>query len=139
MTITRARFQLWIIESDTSVAESVVELLTENANKWNPLVEVVRRSDPNYHQNLERLRPAISSDHKEYSEMGYKLLQKSLFEEVVITLTHTPALSLHSFLHAGAIGALLKGKGVRLFSESKGRTGADDFQSAHENGRRAWP
>ena len=67
-----------------------MELLTENANKWNPLVEVVRTSDPNYHQNLERLRPALPSDPKEYSEMGYKLLQRRLFEEVAITLTCSP-------------------------------------------------
>ena len=90
MAVTRARFQLWIIESDASAAESVVELLTENANKWNPLVEVVRTSDPNYHQNLERLSPAHSSDPQKYSEMGYELLQKKLFVEVAITLTRSP-------------------------------------------------
>ena len=137
MAVTRAQNQLWIIESDASAAESVVELLTHNANRCNPLVEVVRSSDPNYHQSLERLRSTLSNDPKKHSEMGYKLLQRKLFEEVVITLTHTPALCLHSFFHAGAVGALLKEKGVRLFSESKGRTRAEDFRSAHENGRRA--
>ena len=87
MAVTRARFQLWILESDDSVAESVVELLTENAN---PLVEVVRTSDPGYHQNLKRLKPARSSDPQKYSDMGYKLLQRRLFEEVAITLTCSP-------------------------------------------------
>ena len=96
MAVTRARVQLWIIESDASAAESVVELPTENVNKWSPLVEAVRGRDPNYHQNLERLRPTLSSDPKKYSEMGYKLLQRRLFEEVAITLTHTPTLFLHS-------------------------------------------
>ena len=137
MAVTRARIQLWIIESDASAAESVVELLTENASGRNPLVEVVRSSDPDCHQKLERLRPTLTSDPKKYSEMGYKLLQRKLFEEVAISPTHTLALFLHSFFHAGAVGALLKEKGVRLFSESKGRTRADDFRSAHENGRRA--
>ena len=87
MALTRAQNQLWIIESDASAGESAVELLTGNANKWNPLVEVARRSDSNYHQDLERLRPALSSNPKEYSEMGYKLLQRRLFEEVDISPT----------------------------------------------------
>ena len=89
MAITRARLQLWVIESNASVAESVAELLTENAS-WNPLVEVVRTSDPNHHQILETLRPAFTSDPKQHSEMGYKLLQRKLFEEVAITLTCSP-------------------------------------------------
>ena len=89
MAITRPRIQLWILESDASAAESVVELLTVNANRCNPLVEVVRKSDPNIREKLKRLKPARSSDPKKYSEMGYKLLQRRLFEEVVLTPTLT--------------------------------------------------
>ena len=87
MAVTRPRIQLWILESDASVAETVVELLTENENKTSPLVEVVRKSDPDLRQNLKRLKPAQSSDPKKYSEMGYKLLQRRLFEDVTITPT----------------------------------------------------
>jgi hypothetical protein len=59
-----------------------VKLLTENENSFNPLVEVVRRSDPDIREKLSRLKPAVSSDPKKYSEMGYKLLQRGLHREV---------------------------------------------------------
>ena len=87
MAITKPRIQLWILESDASAAEPVVELLTENAKRCNPLVEVVRKGDPDIRGGLMRLKPALSSDPKKYSEMGYKLLQRRLFEEV-LTPTH---------------------------------------------------
>ena len=107
MAVTRARVQLWIIESDASAAESVVELLTENANRCNPLVNVVRRSDPNYQQSLESLRPTLLSNPKKYSEMGYEHVQRRLFEEVAIPLTR---LRCFYTLYAVAVGALLKEK-----------------------------
>ncbi|KAF8533500.1 hypothetical protein BDD12DRAFT_898763 [Trichophaea hybrida] len=81
VAITRPRIQLWILESAPEAAEPIVKLLTENENRFDPLVEVVKRSDPDIGQKLKRLKPAVSSDPKKYSEMGYKLLQRGLYSE----------------------------------------------------------
>jgi hypothetical protein len=84
--VTRARNQLWIFESSAEAAEPVVKLWAENEHLPTPLVEVARRTDPHINDRLKRLKPAVSSDPKKYSEQGYQLLQRGLYREVWIIL-----------------------------------------------------
>jgi hypothetical protein len=63
-------------------AEPIVKLVTGSATK--PLVEVVRRNDPDVEEKLKKMKPAVTSDPKKFSERGYQFLQRGLYKEVTI-------------------------------------------------------
>ena len=65
-------------------AEPIVKLVAGNGSK--PLVEVVRRNDPDVKEKLKKMKPAVSSDPKKFSERGYQFLQRGLYKEVTIEL-----------------------------------------------------
>ncbi|KAF8535500.1 hypothetical protein BDD12DRAFT_892638 [Trichophaea hybrida] len=84
VAVTRSRNQLLIFES-TSV-EPIKKMLTENENRTDPLVDVVRNG-PNADKILIELHQKSSGDlgyeslQREYSKRGYELLQRELFKE----------------------------------------------------------
>ena len=80
VAVTRPRIQLWFLESSSEAAEPIVKLLEGNGTK--PLVDVVRRDDPDVNERLEMMKPAASSDPKKISERGYQFLQRGLYKEV---------------------------------------------------------
>ena len=74
--------QLWILESSVASAETIAKLVAGNGSK--PLVEVVRRNDPDVKEKLKKMKPAVSSDPKKFSERGYQFLQRGLYKEVTM-------------------------------------------------------
>jgi len=53
-------------------------------NGAKPLVNVVRKNAPDLEKELENMKPVDSNDPKKFSEKGYQLLQRGLYEEVWI-------------------------------------------------------
>jgi len=49
-----------------------------------PLVEIVRRNDPDVKEKLKKMKPAVSSDPKMVSERGYQFVQRGLHKEVTV-------------------------------------------------------
>ena len=81
VAITRARLQLFIMESSETTAATVLKFLRGNTSE--STVHVTSPSHKDFAMRLEMLRPATSLDPKQWSRRGAELLQLGLFVEAV--------------------------------------------------------
>ena len=81
VAITRARVQLFIMESSETTAATVLKFLSDNTSR--SIVHVTSPSHEDFAMRLEMLRPATSLDPKQWSRRGAELLQLGMFIEAV--------------------------------------------------------
>ena len=81
VAITRARVQLFIMESSETTAATVLKFLGDNTSR--SIVHVTSPSHEDFAMRLEMLRPATSLDPKQWSRRGAELLQLGMFIEAV--------------------------------------------------------
>lgn len=95
VAVTRARIQLFLIESDETAIASVVTLLTQDVPE--SLVEVTRQNDANvsspaiesqrtnsiqFAASLETLRPGTSDDPRRWFLRAEQLMQQRSYKDV---------------------------------------------------------
>ena len=81
VAITRARVQLFIMESSETTAATVLKFLGDNTSR--SIVHVTSPSHEDFAMRLEMLWPATSLDPKQWSRRGAELLQLGMFIEAV--------------------------------------------------------
>ena len=74
VAITRARLQLFLLESSEKAMMSIVDLLTMNIPE--PLVDVTRPYESGFPEKLKLLRPGTSVDPVRWSLRGDELMQR---------------------------------------------------------------
>ena len=79
VAITRARFQLFIMESSEPTATMVLKFLATSSPK--SLVQVTSPSHDDFRTRLEVLRPGTSLSPQDWSRRGAELLHSSLFKD----------------------------------------------------------
>jgi len=95
VAVTRARIQLFLIESNEAAIASVVKLFTQDVPE--SLVEVTRLNDANvssppieaqhtdaiqFATSLETLRPGTSNDPRRWSLRAEQLMQQKSYKDV---------------------------------------------------------
>ena len=81
VAITRARVQLFIMESSETAATMVLNLFATSSSK--SLVQVTSPSHDDFRTRLEVLRPGTSLSPQDWSRRGAKLLSSGLFKEAL--------------------------------------------------------
>ena len=81
VAITRAKIQLFLLESSEKAMGTIVELLTSSPS--GPLVDVTKPHEAGFAEKLKMLRPGTSVDPARYSLRGEEFMQLQNFEGAV--------------------------------------------------------
>ena len=81
VAITRAKIQLFLLESSEKAMVTIVELLT--SSPFGSLVDVTRPHEEDFAEKLKMLRPGTSVDPVKYSLRGEEFIQRQNFESAV--------------------------------------------------------
>lgn len=95
VAVTRARIQLFFIESDETAVASIVKLLTQDvpeslvnvtrlndANVSSPVLENQHANSVQFTAKLEALRPGTSNDPRRWSLRAEQLMQQRSYKDV---------------------------------------------------------
>lgn len=114
VAVTRARKQLWLLESSKERTAPVVEVLEQIANP--ALVEVVRQTDENLAEKLAVLRAGATTDPKLWAERATQFMEQTNYASALFCFTKAGdsrgSLSARAFLRE-ADGKTCKAKGDR--------------------------
>ena len=81
VAITRARFQLFIMEGSEITATTVLKFLSIDSS--DPLVHVTSPSHEDFAMRLETLRPGTSLDLRQWSRRGAQFMQSGEYEDAI--------------------------------------------------------
>lgn len=114
VAVTRARKQLWLLESSKERTAPIVEALEQNASP--ALVEVVRQTDKNLAEKLAVLRAGATTDPKIWAEKASQFMEQTIYASALFCFNKAGdsrgSLSARAFLKE-ADGKLCKAKGDR--------------------------
>ena len=82
VAITRARIQLFIIETSETTGTLVEKLLTDNAS--GPLAEATRPTDGDFNVRVEMMRPNSSMDPVAWARRAGDLMQRHMFDDAIM-------------------------------------------------------
>ncbi|KAI9669755.1 MAG: hypothetical protein M1831_007451 [Alyxoria varia] len=124
VSITRARIRLLIIETEEDLAARVADVLKEDT--IHPLVEVTTSLDPTFQKQILSLRSIHGEDSERWSERGYELMQRALYEDAAICFRR--AKNIHG--ENSAVARIVEEKARMLASANKTKAAQDCFRSA---------
>lgn len=81
VAITRARVQLFIMESSETTAITVLKFLSEDTS--GPFVQVTSPSHEDFAMRLEMLRPGTSLGPRQWSRRGAELMHRSMYKDAL--------------------------------------------------------
>ena len=81
VAITRARVQLFIMESSETTAITVLKFLSEDTS--GPFVQVTSPSHEDFAMRLEMLRPGTSLGPRQWSRRGAELIHQSMYKDAL--------------------------------------------------------
>lgn len=114
VAVTRARKQLWLLESSRERTTPIIEALEQNANP--ALVEVVRPTDENLPEKLAVLRAGATTDPKLWAERASQFMEQTNHASALFCYNkagdNQGSLSARAFLKE-ADGKTCKAKGDR--------------------------
>lgn len=82
VAVTRARIQLFIVETSEDTAVSVKRLLADDAS--GALVEVTRPNSPDFSVRVEMMRPSTSVDPVGWARRADDLMRRRMFKEALM-------------------------------------------------------
>lgn len=82
VAVTRARIQLFIVESSEDTAASVLKLLTPDASAG--LVDITRPGQNDFSLRVEMMRPSTSVDPAGWARRADDLMQRRMFKEALM-------------------------------------------------------
>ena len=115
VAITRARVQLFIVESSETIAASVLKLLGTDSS--GSLVQVTSPSHEDFAMRLETLRPGTSLDPRQWSRRGAEFMHRRMYED-----------AFRCFRKAGDIRGETTAEGHLREQEGRSRNAAKDIE-----------
>lgn len=85
VAVTRARKQLWLLESSMERTAPIVEVLGQVTSP--ALVEVVRQTDENVTEKLAVLRAGATTDPKLWVDRGYQFMERTNYASALFCFT----------------------------------------------------
>ncbi|KAF8460717.1 hypothetical protein BDZ91DRAFT_798572 [Kalaharituber pfeilii] len=85
VAVTRARNNLWMVESDPGSVQNIIKLWTRVAELKEPLISVVHNSLEGEHEARNIIKPGKSTDAKAWKERGELLLHEGLYEDALLS------------------------------------------------------
>ena len=81
VAITRARVQIFIMESSGATATTVLKFLRNDSSR--PLIHVTSPHHDDFAMRLEMLRPSTSLDPQQWSRRGVELMHRRMFKDAL--------------------------------------------------------
>ncbi|KAF8460724.1 hypothetical protein BDZ91DRAFT_851386 [Kalaharituber pfeilii] len=85
VAVTRARNNLWMVESDPRSVQNIIKLWTRVAELKEPLISVVHNSLEGEHEARNIIKPGKTTDAKAWKERGELLLHQGLYEDALLS------------------------------------------------------
>ncbi|KAF8460716.1 hypothetical protein BDZ91DRAFT_738462 [Kalaharituber pfeilii] len=85
VAVTRARNNLWMVESDPESVQNIVKLWTRAEELKEPLISVVHNGPAGEHEAKNIIKPDEATDSLAWQERGESLLHQGLYEDALLS------------------------------------------------------
>ncbi|KAF8445555.1 hypothetical protein BDZ91DRAFT_803569 [Kalaharituber pfeilii] len=83
--VTRARKNLWILESDPESVQHILKVWTRVEKLKEPLISIVHNGPEGEHEAINILNPGKAMESRAWKEYGERLLHQGLYEDALLS------------------------------------------------------